>query len=119
MATAEILAIGNELLLGEVQDTNTHYLCRQLTGLGGQVTRAQILPDDIGVLSAELQQSLRRAPALLLTTGGLGPTGDDQTLTAVAVAASLPLQLHDEALDQVRAKTSVHRGERQQVARAD
>ncbi len=104
MATAEILAIGNELLLGEVQDTNTHYLCRQLTGLGGEVTRTAMLPDDPAVLVPEFRASLRREPDLILTTGGLGPTVDDLTLAAVAEAAGAPLGVDQEAFRLVATK---------------
>ena len=96
--TAEILTIGNELLLGIVQDTNTHWLCKRITGLGGRVRRAALLPDDLEAIGAELLQALNREPDLIVTTGGLGPTQDDQTLEAIARALGLPLEEHPEAL---------------------
>ncbi|SNB53107.1 competence/damage-inducible protein A [Thermoflexus hugenholtzii] len=102
--TAEILAIGNELLLGEVVDTNTAWLCRFFTGLGGKVQRAVVLPDEVEAIAAELQGALRRAPALVFTTGGLGPTEDDRTLAAVAMATGRPLEEHPEALRMVAAR---------------
>jgi len=96
--TAEIFAIGNELLLGIVQDTNTHWLCRRITGLGGRVRRAALLPDDLSVLGEELLRALERGPDLLVTTGGLGPTEDDRTLEAIARALGVPLEEDDQAL---------------------
>ena len=96
--TAEVFAIGNELLLGIVQDTNTHWLCRRITGLGGKVRRAFLLPDEPEVVAEELKRSLQRKPDLVVTTGGLGPTQDDKTLEAVARALDLPLEEHPQAL---------------------
>lgn len=98
---AEIFAIGNELLLGEVLDTNTAWLCRYLSGLGGHVRRAVLLPDDVEAIRAELEGALGRAPDLLFTTGGLGPTEDDRTLAAVAQATGCPLEEHPQALEMV------------------
>ena len=100
--TAEILAIGNELLLGIVQDTNTHWLCRRITGLGGRVRRATLLPDDLRAIGEELRRALERGPDLIVTTGGLGPTQDDRTLEAFAQVLALPLEENEEALQIVK-----------------
>jgi molybdenum cofactor synthesis domain-containing protein len=97
-ARAEIMAIGHELLLGIVLDTNTHWLCRQITGLGGRVRRAALLPDDLDAIGEELQRALGHTPDLIITTGGLGPTQDDMTLQAVAGALELSLEEHPDAL---------------------
>ncbi len=102
--TVEIFAIGNELLLGEVVDTNTAWLCRFLTGLGGKVRRAVLLPDDVEAIRSELEGALRRGPDLVFTTGGLGPTEDDRTLMAVAQATGRPLEEHPQALQMVAAR---------------
>lgn len=96
--TAEVFAIGNELLLGIVRDTNTHWLCRRITGLGGRVRRCLTLPDEPPLIAEELRRSLQRGPDLIVTTGGLGPTQDDRTLEAVAQALDVPLEEHPEAL---------------------
>ncbi len=93
----EVLASGTELLAGEVQDTNTRFLARTATGLGGVVTRALLLPDDPAALAEAVRASLARVPRALFTCGGLGPTEDDRTLAAVAAAAGLPLEEHPEA----------------------
>jgi len=103
-AKVEIIAIGNELLLGDVLDTNTNWLCKRITGVGGQVTRTSMIGDVTEVIVAEVRSSLEREPDLIITTGGLGPTGDDITLGAVAEATKRPIELHAEALALVKAK---------------
>src|SRR5205823_4947484 len=87
-----IIAIGNELLIGETLDTNTNWLCRQLTGLGAHVERAVILPDQMDQICDEIKRWCEFGIDLLITTGGLGPTDDDLTLAAVAKALNLPLE---------------------------
>ncbi|MEZ5411025.1 MAG: molybdopterin-binding protein [Acidimicrobiales bacterium] len=98
----ELLAIGNELLVGQVQDTNSHWLVQQLTGLGAQVRRASMVRDDYDDIGTELRAALERGPKLVITTGGLGPTDDDMTFRAIARAFELPLEVHPEALEMVR-----------------
>ncbi len=102
--TVEIIAVGNELLLGDVLDTNTNWLCKQITGLGGKVTRAVVIGDDREAIAREVRGALRRGAKVLFTSGGLGPTQDDMTLEAVAEATSRPLSLHPEALRMVKSK---------------
>lgn len=103
METAEIIAVGSELLSGDVQDTNTPWLCRQITGLGGQVGRTAMIPDDAPGITAEVRRALARRSRLILTVGGLGPTADDVTVAAVAEAADRPLALSEAALAMVQA----------------
>jgi len=50
--TVELFIIGNELLIGEIQDTNTHWLCRELHRIGGTVTRVTMLRDELDVIAA-------------------------------------------------------------------
>jgi molybdenum cofactor synthesis domain-containing protein len=102
-ARAEIIAVGNELLLGDVLDTNTNWLCKRITGVGGQVTRVAMVRDEIEAIAGEIRAALERSPDLVFTTGGLGPTGDDITLQGVAEATGRPLELHREALTLVKA----------------
>jgi len=103
-ARAEIIAIGNELLLGDVLDTNTNWLCKRITGIGGQVTRAALVRDEHAAIVAEIRSALDRAPDLIITTGGLGPTGDDITMQAVGEATARPIELHAQALTMVKAR---------------
>jgi molybdenum cofactor synthesis domain-containing protein len=98
----EIYAIGNELLVGQVQDTNTHWLIGSLTALGARVRRAVILRDEYDEIADALASGLHRKPRLIITTGGLGPTDDDLTLRALARALNLPLTEDPLALEMVR-----------------
>jgi len=93
----ELIAVGNELLRGLVQDTNSYWLCRQLTGRGGLIERISIVPDELESIVKILQQALSAGRSLIVTTGGLGPTHDDLTLEAIAQATGRPLQLHPAA----------------------
>ncbi|MGB3906204.1 MAG: molybdopterin-binding protein, partial [Anaerolineae bacterium] len=56
----EIIAVGNELLLGDVLDTNTNWLCKRITGVGGQVTRAVIVRDEQEEIVAAIRSALER-----------------------------------------------------------
>lgn len=100
--TVELFIIGNELLIGEIQDTNTHWLCRELNRLGGQVVRATLLRDTATVIAAEIGAALDRAPRVIITSGGLGPTSDDLTLAAVALGLGRELFCNELALQMVR-----------------
>ncbi len=98
----ELFAIGNELLVGQVLDTNTHWLIRSLTALGAHIRRAHILRDEYDEIADGIGAAIRRAPRLIITTGGLGPTDDDLTFRAVARMLGLPLIEDPIALDMVR-----------------
>ena len=100
----EIVSAGNEVLIGDVQDTNSHWLCVKITGLGGLVRRTVMLRDDVTVIAAEVRGALARHPALLFTVGGLGPTSDDRTLQGVALGLGVPLTLHHDAERMVAAR---------------
>jgi nicotinamide-nucleotide amidase len=101
-ALVEILAIGNELLAGDVLDTNSHWLCRQLAGRGAHVSRMATLPDDAATIGEALLAALSRRPALIVTCGGLGPTADDLTVTAQAAALGRALAENPTAFAMVR-----------------
>lgn len=100
----EIISAGNEVLIGDVLDTNTNWLCTVVTGLGGLVRRTVMLRDDIEAIAAEVRGALARRPALIFTVGGLGPTSDDRTLEGVALGLGVALQVHSEAERLVREK---------------
>lgn len=93
----EVVSAGNEVLIGDVLDTNTNWLCTRVTGLGGLVRRTVMLRDDVSAIAAELRGCLERRPALVFTVGGLGPTSDDRTLEGVALGLGVGLELHPEA----------------------
>jgi len=104
MVRVEIVAVGNEILLGDVLNTNTNWLCKQVTGLGGQVQHAAVVRDDVKDIACELRMCLARGAEVIFTTGGLGPTADDKTLAGVALAFDAPLELNDEALSMVQTR---------------
>ncbi len=98
----ELLTIGNEVLAGNVLDTNSHWLCQQIAARGAQVVRITVLPDAVETIAEALRVALARRPALIITCGGLGPTVDDLTTTAVAAALGRPLGQHPAAYAMVR-----------------
>jgi molybdenum cofactor synthesis domain-containing protein len=98
----ELLIIGNELLIGEIHDSNSHWLCHQIHGLGGRVERVTMLRDEIDVIAAEVRLALERGPRVIITSGGLGPTADDLTLEAVARGAGVELRMHELARNMIR-----------------
>lgn len=97
MTSVEIVVVGNEVLLGLVQDTNSNYLCRVVRGMGGTVRRIAVVRDEPDEIVAELRRSVERKSGLIFTCGGLGPTDDDLTLSAVAAAAGREIISHAQA----------------------
>ncbi len=103
MPAAEIIAIGTELLLGEIQDTNTRYLARNLRDVGIDLYRTMVVGDNIDRIARAIQEALGRAQ-IVITTGGLGPTVDDPTRAAVALAAGVELVYLPELWEQITAR---------------
>jgi nicotinamide-nucleotide amidase len=100
----ELISLGTELLIGRILNTNAHWLAKNITQLGGQVQRITIAGDQLHEIQSVLYEALNRKPALIITTGGLGPTFDDKTLEAVALALDVPLTMNSMALHLVRQK---------------
>ena len=94
--TAAILVIGDEILSGRTQDSNSTYIARQLAGLGIDLRDVRVVPDDEGEIVAALN-GLRARYDFLFTTGGIGPTHDDITADAVARAFGVVIGYHPEA----------------------
>jgi nicotinamide-nucleotide amidase len=101
MDTAELLAIGTELTVGETVDTNSGELARSLVAHGVTVLRVANLPDDRSVVVEALRAALARA-AIVVTTGGLGPTPDDLTREAVADLCGEAVSTDEPTLDWLR-----------------
>lgn len=99
MEKLEIIAIGNEILTGRTLDTNSNWLAKRITGLGGKVIRLVTVGDEIEDIVEEILSSIEHGVRSVITTGGLGPTFDDKTLEAVAEAIARRLVLDAEALD--------------------
>ena len=107
MPTAEIIAIGTELLLGETADTNTRFIARVLRGLGIDLFRTQTIGDNAGRIVESVRQALGRAN-IVITTGGLGPTVDDPTREAIADFAGVDLEFHPELWEQISARIALY-----------
>ncbi len=103
MPTAEIITIGTELLLGEIQDTNTRYLARTLRDCGVDIYRTMTVGDNTKRISLAIQEALLRTN-IIITTGGLGPTVDDPTRQAVAEALGVQLEFLPRLWDQILAR---------------
>ncbi len=103
MPSAEIIAIGTELLLGEIQDTNTRYLARILRDAGIDIFRATIVGDNTERIAQAIQEAVGRAN-IIITTGGLGPTVDDPTRQAVALAMGVETEFRPELWEQILAR---------------
>jgi nicotinamide-nucleotide amidase len=101
MPSAEIIAIGTELLLGEIQDTNTRYLARLLRDYGVDLYRTMIVGDNVDRIAYAVRESLTRCQ-IILTTGGLGPTVDDPTRQAIAQAVGVELEFQSQLWDQIQ-----------------
>ena len=87
----ELVTIGNELLLGFTVDTNGAEIARTLSALGVEIVRRTAVPDRSDAIAEAVKAALGRTGAVL-TTGGLGPTRDDVTKTAVAGLYGMPLE---------------------------
>ena len=102
-ANAAILVIGDEILSGRTQDTNTNYIARQLTALGIDLKEVRVVPDiEVEIVAA--LNSLRARYDFLFTTGGIGPTHDDITADAVAKAFGVGIDYHPEAYARLEAR---------------
>ena len=102
--TAEMIFSGDELLRGETLNTNQSYLGERLLDLGYFVTHALCVADDLAALTAAIKDGLARRPAVLVLSGGLGPTEDDLTREAVSAALGVPLQHHEDLFEAIRAR---------------
>jgi molybdenum cofactor synthesis domain-containing protein len=101
--TASILTIGNELVSGDVANTNAAWLARRLAPLGVAVRLAAAVPDEIDAIAEFVQAEAARVD-FLLVTGGLGGTPDDLTREAIAAAFGVPQEEVPEVAADLRAR---------------
>ncbi|HEX7489831.1 MAG TPA: competence/damage-inducible protein A [Anaeromyxobacteraceae bacterium] len=101
--TVELLSTGDELLTGQVVDTNSAWLMDRLWDLGVMVRRKTLVGDDRTDLVAALAETTARADVVVMS-GGLGPTEDDLTAECVAQAMGVPLVLDEASLAAIRAR---------------
>jgi len=98
---AEIIAVGTELLLGDILNTNAQYLAQELAVLGVEVYYQTVVGDNPKRLKDTIFHAFSRAD-LIITTGGLGPTEDDLTKETAAEYFEEELVLDEKALSQIR-----------------
>ena len=103
MSTAEIIAVGSELLLGGRVDTNSLFLSESLAEHGVEVRFKSVVGDDVEDIGVAVANAARRVK-LVLITGGLGPTVDDVTREAVARVTGHPLRLRPRALESIKTR---------------
>lgn len=102
MKTVEILSIGDELLRGIVQESNSYWLAKRIAARGATLRRVQVLPDEPPLVGREIASALSRRPTLLITHGGLGPTDDDRTREAISLGTDRPVEMNEGAEEIVR-----------------
>jgi nicotinamide-nucleotide amidase len=103
MASAAIVTIGNELLSGDVENTNGSWLARRLEAAGVDVRLIAVLPDEVTEIALVLREQADRFD-LVLVTGGLGGTPDDVTREAVAAAFGVEQTEYGEVAAELRAR---------------
>ncbi len=101
----EILATGDEVVSGDVADTNAAFVSKKLAVLGFQVTRHQAVPDDRELIAEALHLISKRSD-ICICSGGLGPTDDDLTTEVVAHLAGVKTVKNEEAITRMRARAA-------------
>jgi molybdenum cofactor synthesis domain-containing protein len=103
VARAAIVTVGNELVSGDVDNTNGSWLARRLAGLGVEVVLIAVVRDDIAEVAAFVREQAAAAE-LVLVTGGLGGTPDDLTREAIAAAFGVPQVEQPDVAARLRAR---------------
>jgi len=101
MAKAEILTIGTEILLGEIVDTNSHFIARKLRDHGIDIYWLSTVGDNSERIAEAIRQGMQRSE-IIISTGGLGPTVDDPTREAAALAFGVQTEFRPELWQQVQ-----------------
>src|SRR6476620_4750664 len=97
---AELLTIGDEILYGQIVDTNSQWMSVELSNAGIRVIRKNSVSDQENEIITAVAEAEKRADIILIT-GGLGPTSDDLTKPCLAKYFNCELRLHEEALLEV------------------
>jgi nicotinamide-nucleotide amidase len=105
---AELVAIGTEILLGEITDTNSVYLAQQLRDIGINVFYMTSVGDNRGRIADAIRLALSRA-GIVITCGGLGPTVDDMTRQGIADAVGRNLEFHESLYNHIVARFESYR----------
>ncbi|CAA9355651.1 MAG: ADP-ribose pyrophosphatase of COG1058 family / Nicotinamide-nucleotide amidase [uncultured Frankineae bacterium] len=105
-----VVAVGDELLLGDIVNGNAAWLGERLAAAGAPVVHSAMVGDDVGRIVTAVRRALDDADVVLVT-GGLGPTSDDLTRDAVAAVAGVPLERRPELEQQLRERFAAYRYE--------
>ena len=98
MKTASIIIIGNEILSGRTQDTNSNFLAKMLVERGISLEEIRVIPDNHRIIKDVVYKEAS-AKDYVFTSGGIGPTHDDITAEAVASCFDVPLSIRDDAVE--------------------
>ena len=101
--TIALLAIGNELVEGQIQDTNSFHFSSTLTTQGASLRHQRQVTDNTPDIIDDIHDLLSKNEALIIT-GGLGPTSDDKTRHAVSEALQLPLYFNEPSWDKIKTR---------------
>jgi FAD synthetase len=99
--SAGIVIIGNEVLSGKTQDTNSYFLCTELRRLGVEVQKISTIPDVIELIGQEVTAFSEKFD-LVFTTGGVGPTHDDVTIEGIAHGFGIRVVRHPDIEQRMR-----------------
>ncbi len=97
---AEIVAIGSELLLGQLVDTNTSYIAKRFAENGIELIQTSTVGDDLQRMKEVIREAINRSQ-IVITTGGIGPTEDDLTREAIAEVFQRPLTFQPHLMEQI------------------
>ncbi|KAK2588693.1 hypothetical protein KPH14_001586 [Odynerus spinipes] len=97
MYTAGLIVVGDEILRGQIVDTNTSYLAQSLRTAGVKLCKITVIPDIVEEIAQEVSNASKKY-SIVFTSGGVGPTHDDVTYEGVAKALNVKLELHGELL---------------------
>ena len=99
-----LLTVGDEILLGQIVNTNAAWLGERLAEVGVDVRRSETVGDDVAAIADALRRAYDGGAALVVVTGGLGPTHDDVTKAAVAEVFGRRLVFRQDVLDRIEAR---------------
>jgi len=112
--TVEVVATGNELVFGQLVDTNSVWIAKRVVECGGLVKRITCVGDSITDIKTTIREALAHGCDLVVVTGGLGPTDDDLTMQSLVEALDKRVILDEKTLEKLKLryeKLSRERGE--------
>lgn len=107
--TAEILCLGNELLIGRTVNTNATDISLEFSRIGFKITRITTVRDELEAASKSLLEILERKPNVVICSGGLGPTHDDIQLDVIAHALNRKLEYSEQAIKMLEQRYNITR----------